>query len=54
MKKKAAKKLELSKETLRELAKQDLSQVAGGGITPLSCLADTECRSECVTCAALD
>jgi len=51
--KKAPKKLELSKETLRELAKPDLSKVAGGGITPLSCLPDTECRSECVGCAAL-
>lgn len=51
--KRTHKKLVLSKETLRELAKADLFKVVGGGITRLSCFPDTECISECVTCGAV-
>jgi hypothetical protein len=47
-KRKKVKKLSLTKETLRELAGQEIKK-AGGGVPPTMTCANSGCRS-CYTC----
>jgi len=47
--KKSEKKLKLSKEVVRELTQPELSEVAGGLTTYVSC--GGSCESQCFSCA---
>jgi hypothetical protein len=57
MKKRIQKKLELSRETLRSLAKTGLREVAGGGSNscPMACGSDanTACFATCLCTGAI-
>jgi hypothetical protein len=48
MKKKSGKKLQFTKEKVRELTQPQLDEVAGGFTTAISCTGT--CESECFSC----
>jgi hypothetical protein len=53
MKKKAVKKMTLTKETLRDLAGTALHEVVGGSETMCRTICGSRCASDCETCGSV-